>query len=115
MAHEVSECCNDLQAMQHMLQGGFTVERLQRWGHSMVQRSNTLYVFGGYGGAGAHRRLNDLIAIDTPTASANEPTITGTQPAKERVNTPGLPVAAMMFTATILMVTSMHTGAVGHR
>ena len=101
--------------MQHMLQGGFTLERLQRWGHSMVQRGNTLFVFGGYGGASAHRRLNDLIAIDTSTVSAYEPTITGAQLAKERVNTPSLPVAAMMFTATILMVASMHTGAVGHR
>ena len=65
--------------MQHMLQGGFTVEQLQRWGHSMVQHGNTLYVFGGYGGASAHRRLNDLIAIDTSTGSACKPTITGMQ------------------------------------
>lgn len=41
-----------------------------RWGHSMVQHAARLLVFGGYGGADAHKRLGDLVAVDTTTGAA---------------------------------------------
>ena len=41
-----------------------------RWGHSMVQHAATLLVFGGYGGADAHKRLGDLVAVDSATGAA---------------------------------------------
>jgi hypothetical protein len=62
-----------------ILQDGFKLERLQRWGHSMVQHGKRLLAFGGYGGTSTHRRLNDLITIETSTGSVYEPTVTGTE------------------------------------
>ena len=41
-----------------------------RWGHSMVQQATRLLIFGGYGGADAHKRLGDLVAVDTATGAA---------------------------------------------
>ena len=59
------------------LQGSLTAESLQRWGHSMAQLGSMLFVFGGYGGCGAHKRLDDLIAIDVSTGNAYCHVITG--------------------------------------
>ena len=53
-----------------LLQGSLTAESLMRWGHSMVQHNIRLLVFGGYGGADAHKRLGDLVAVDTSTGAA---------------------------------------------
>ena len=53
-----------------LLQGSLTAESLMRWGHSMVQHTSTLLVFGGYGGADAHKRLGNLVAVDTSTGAA---------------------------------------------
>ena len=50
---------------------------LQRWGHSTAQQGSVLYIFGGYGGCSAHKRLNDLIAIDLSASTAYSPVITG--------------------------------------
>ena len=50
---------------------------LQRWGHSMAQQGSVLYIFGGYGGCSAHKRLNDIIAIDVSASTAYSPAITG--------------------------------------
>ena len=36
----------------------------------MVQHATRLLVFGGYGGADAHKRLGNLVAIDTSTGAA---------------------------------------------
>ncbi len=59
------------------LQGSLTAESLQRWGHSMAQLGSMLFVFGGYGGFGAHKRLDDLIAIDVSTGNAHCHVVTG--------------------------------------
>ena len=53
-----------------LLQGSLTAESLMRWGHSMVQHATRLLVFGGYGGADAHKRLGNLVAVDTSTGAA---------------------------------------------
>lgn len=40
---------------------------LQRWGHSACEFDGNLIVFGGYGGSGAHHRLNDIIHFSPET------------------------------------------------
>ena len=59
------------------LQEGLPRESLRRWGHSMAQQGTMLYIFGGYGGCSAHKRLNDLMAINVSAGTAYSPAITG--------------------------------------
>ena len=68
--HENDSLCSSLQE-------GLSRGSLQRWGQSMAQYGSLLYIFGGYGGCGAHKRLNDLLVIDTSGSTAYSPTPTG--------------------------------------
>ncbi|CAL8466532.1 g6068 [Coccomyxa elongata] len=46
---------------------GVPCEALRLWGHSMVSLGAKLVIFGGYGGAGAHKRLDDVLIYDCST------------------------------------------------
>lgn len=50
---------------------------LHRWGHSMVIVGSKLVIFGGYGGAGAHRRLDDVLVYDIPTGIVRQLHVAG--------------------------------------
>ncbi len=63
--------------LRSALQDGLLRESFQRWGHSMAQHGSLLYIFGGYGGCGAHKRLNDLLVIDASSSTAYSPTPPG--------------------------------------
>ncbi len=50
-----------------MMFQGVAREALRLWGHSMVSLGAKLVIFGGYGGAGAHKRLDDVLIYNCPT------------------------------------------------
>ena len=60
-----------------------------------------LFVFGGYGGSGAHKRLDDLIAIDVSTCNAYCHVITG-KPAHRVSDSPACCFG--MYIITILLL-----------
>lgn len=50
---------------------------MKRWGHSAVLSGSQLVVFGGFGGAGLHARLDDVVILDTATWALTAPQTSG--------------------------------------
>ncbi|GMH40346.1 hypothetical protein BSKO_08250 [Bryopsis sp. KO-2023] len=60
---------------------GNSEESLKRWGHSAcVLDDDRVAVFGGYGGSGTHRRLNDLLIFNQKTSEWTSPKTSGDIP-----------------------------------
>ncbi|BDA41177.1 probable tRNA wybutosine-synthesizing protein 5 at C-terminar half [Coccomyxa sp. Obi] len=59
---------------------GVPSETLRLWGHSMVSLGGKLVIFGGYGGAGAHRRLGDVLIYDCPSGILRKLQVAGPGP-----------------------------------
>lgn len=53
---------------------------LRRWGHSASEFDGNLIVFGGYGGSGAHHRLNDIIVFNPKNDEWSAPRTFGDVP-----------------------------------
>lgn len=49
------------------------LNNLFRWGHTShsLEKEKKIILFGGYGGAGSHSRLNDILLFDTITMEVN--------------------------------------------
>lgn len=60
---------------------GFSQEAARRWGHAGCAVGDTLYMYGGYGGEGAHSRLADLLALDGVTGRWRVVEVEGPGPA----------------------------------
>ena len=65
---------------QFMAFQGVPPEALRLWGQSMVMLGSKLVIFGGYGGAGAHKRLHDVLVYDCPTGILRKLHVTGELP-----------------------------------
>ncbi|KAK9916814.1 hypothetical protein WJX75_007384 [Coccomyxa subellipsoidea] len=79
---------------------GIPPAAIRRWGHSMVPLGSKLVIFGGYGGAGAHRRMADVLVYDVPSGTVRQLPISG----------PGPPVRMSHVAATLSASMLVHGG-----